>query len=350
MVLERHPQNPIIRPQDVKPTRPDFEVIGAFNCGATLFKDEVILLLRVAERPKEVIPGVVRCPHLNSQGELVMLEIPRHDDRYDFGDSRFVLNRQTGELWLTSISHLRLARSHDGVHFTIAEQAWLYAKETLESFGVEDARITHLDGQYYVNYTAVSPYGIATGLACTTDFKTVWREGIIFPPSNRDVVIFPQKMNGMYVCYHRPMPGMFGGYHIWMATSPDLKHWGQHRVVLEAKPDGWESGRVGGGAPPIYTEAGWLSIYHAADRHDHYCLGAFLTPHDHPDQIIAISKEPIFWPHAPYETDGFFANVVFTCGAVAQGDLLRVYYGAADECVALAEISINELVAKLKVV
>jgi predicted GH43/DUF377 family glycosyl hydrolase len=161
------------------------------------------------------------------------------------------------------------------------------------------------------------------------------------------VVIFPKKFNGLYVCYHRPMPGMFGGYHIWMATSPDLKHWGQHQVVLEAKPDGWESGRVGGGAPPIYTEAGWLSIYHAADRQDRYCLGTFLTAHDDPSRVIGYSAQPIFSPEASYETDGFFGNVVFTCGALLQGDLLRIYYGAADESVALAEIRLPELLNAL---
>lgn len=343
MVLKRHPQNPLIRPQDVKPSRPDFEVTGAFNCGATLMNNEVILLLRVAERPNYAVPGVVLCPHLNGSGELVISEISRLDEHYDFNDARFVMNQQTSELWLTSISHLRLARSYDGVHFTIEDKPWLQAEQPLEGFGVEDARITRIGDCYYVNYTAVSRHGIATGLASTFDFQTVQREGIIFPPSNRDVVIFPQQINGLYVCYHRPMPGMFGGYHIWMATSPDLKHWGQHQVVLEAKPNGWEAGRVGGGAPPIYTEAGWLSIYHAADQHDRYCLGAFLTSHDQPERVIGYSLQPIFSPQAPYETNGFFGNVVFTCGAFLQNDLLRVYYGAADESVALAEIPLLEL-------
>jgi predicted GH43/DUF377 family glycosyl hydrolase len=143
------------------------------------------------------------------------------------------------------------------------------------------------------------------------------------------------------------MPGMFGGYNIWLAQSPDMLHWGQHRVVLTVQPDGWESGRVGGGAPPIWTESGWLSIYHAADRHDRYCLGAFLTPHDDPATVVARASEPIFEPEAPYETEGFFGNVVFTCGALLQGSTLRLYYGAADETVCMAEASLSEVLDAL---
>src|SRR5687768_396389 len=105
MLLERHPQNPLIRPQDVKPSRPDFEVIGAFNCAATLFGDETLLLLRVAERPQNIASGIVACPHLNEQGDLVVEEVSRQDERYDFGDTRYIVNPITGDLLLTSISH-----------------------------------------------------------------------------------------------------------------------------------------------------------------------------------------------------------------------------------------------------
>ena len=218
----------------------------------------------------------------------------------------------------------------------------------VEAFGVEDARITQIEGRYYVNYTAVSPYGIATALASTTDFETIDRRGLIFAPSNRDVTLFPEKVGGKYLCYHRPMPGMFPRLNIWLATSPDLLHWGELRVVLESQSDSWDSGRVGGGAPPIKTDQGWLSIYHAADANDRYCLGAFLTALDAPGKIIARSYEPIFVPEQPYETQGFYGNVVFTCGTVVQGDRLRLYYGAADERVALAEASISALIQSLQ--
>lgn len=348
-MFQRHPSNPLIRPEAVQPSDAAFEVIGAFNAGAILFGDETILLVRVAERPvaADAPAEVVLLPSMDSRGGLSVRRIRRNDPDYDSADSRFVIHRPTGNLFLTSISHIRLARSSDGVQFQIDRQPWLRPTTPDESFGIEDARVVQIDSRYYVNFTAVSPRGIATGLASTQNFASVERHGIIFPPANRDVTIFPGRVNGQYACYHRPMPGMFGGYNMWLAQSPDLLHWGQHRVVLTAQPNAWESGRVGGGAPPIWTERGWLTIYHAADRRDRYCLGAFLSPHDDPAEIIARASEPIFEPQAAYETEGFFGNVVFTCGTVVQGDRLRLYYGAADETVALAEASLTDVLDAL---
>jgi len=346
-MFTRHSLNPLITPTQVRPSRPDYEVIGTFNAGATRVDDATVLLVRVAERPLESTPGWIMCPYLNKDGEIALREVRRDDPAYDTRDPRFVRHLATASVYLTSISHIRRARSTDGVRFTVDEQPWLQAETPYEAYGVEDARITRLDDQYYVNYSAVSGGGIATGLASTTDFDMITRRGIIFPPSNRDVALFPQRINGLYTCYHRPMPGEFGGYSIWLATSPDLVRWGDHRLVLKGSKTGWDSGRVGGGAPPIWTERGWLSIYHAADRQHRYCLGAFLAAHDDPAHVIARSETPVFAPETPYETGGFFPNVVFTCGVTVTGDVLRMYYGASDDTVALAEASLTALVASL---
>jgi beta-1,2-mannobiose phosphorylase / 1,2-beta-oligomannan phosphorylase len=345
-MFTRHPLNPLITPAQVRPSRTDYEVIGTFNAGAVLLPSgETLLLVRVAERPRDRDDQWVVCPYMDDNGELSLLRVRRDDPDYDTHDPRFIKHRGTGAVYLTSISHIRRARSADGIHFMIDDQPWLMAETAYETFGVEDARITLIDGSYYVNYSAVSAHGIATGLIQTPDFESITRCGIIFPPSNRDVVIFPQKVDGLYTCYHRPMPGEFGKYSIWKATSPDLMRWGDHRLVLEGSTTGWDSGRVGGGAPPIWTEAGWLSIYHAADRQHRYCLGAFLTALDNPAQVVARSTLPIFEPQTKYETSGFFPNVVFTCGISVSGDLLRLYYGASDETIALAEASVKEIVA-----
>lgn len=351
-MLVRHPANPLLTPADVPPSRPGFEVAGVFNAGAALYQDETILLLRVSERPTPTVPGVALSPYLADDGALIVKQIPLDDPAWDTRDPRKVRYLPTGEMYLTSISHLRLARSQDGVHFTVDAHPWVAPQMPYESFGMEDARITLLDDPahdaiYCVNYTSVSPHGIATSLITTPDFVQVQREGVIFPPANRDVTIFPRQVNGEYVCYHRPMPGMFGKMSMWLATSPDLHHWGGHQVILEPGMTDWANGRVGGGAPPIWTERGWLSIYHAADSHDRYCLGAFLTPHDEPGQITVMSKGPILEPQADYETTGFFNNVVFTCGAVVRGDTLRIYYGAADERIALAEASLDNFLDAL---
>lgn len=343
----RHPHNPLIVPAMVKPSRPDFEVIGAFNAGATLYEGEVLLLVRVAERPAALPDGWVRCPYYTPEGELEVRHVARADPAWDTSDPRLARNRATGELLLTSVSHLRLARSRDGVHFSVARQPWLTPAPPYESFGLEDPRITRLGGMYYVNYTAVSPHGIATALISTPDFVHITRHGIIFPPDNRDVTLFPEQVGGRYVCYHRPMPGMFRRMSIWLATSPDLHHWGDSRLVLGGQQGQWDAGRVGGGAPPILTERGWLAIYHGADERNRYSLGAFLTPFDEPGRIIARSPGAVLGPEAPYERDGFFGNVVFTCGAVAMDGRVWLYYGAADETVALAEAPLDQLLEGL---
>lgn len=343
MLFQRHPSNPLLTPRHIRPSQTDYEVIGVFNAGVTRYNGETLLLLRVAERPQGTTPDWIACPYVNGDGGLSVLRVRRDDPLYDTADPRFVRQRRSGAVYLTSISHLRLARSADGVHFVVEERPWLSPRTADEAFGVEDARITALEGRYYVNYSAVSPNGIATALASTADFTTVARHDIIFPPSNRDVVIFPQKVQGLYFCYHRPMPGELGRYSIWSATSPDLKHWGNHRLVLAGSADGWDAGRVGGGAPPIWTEAGWLVIYHAADRAQRYCLGAFLAAHDDPACVLYRSRQPILEPQQPYERKGFFPNVVFTCGVVVEGDRLQVYYGASDDVIALAEASLAEV-------
>lgn len=347
MMFARHPLNPLITPAHVRASKPDYEVIGTFNAGAIRLEGQTILLVRVAERPTAREADWIHCPHLDADGALTLLHVRKDDPAYDTRDPRFVRRLATGDVYLTSISHIRRAFSADGVHFQIEPSPWIEAATPYEAFGVEDARVTAVDGRCYINYSAVSGHGIATGLARTDDFQTIERMGIIFPPSNRDVALFPQPINGLYACYHRPMPGEFGAFSMWLATSPDLQRWGDHRLVLSGSEAGWDAGRVGGGAPPIWTEHGWLSIYHAADRQHRYCLGAFLTPHDDPARIIARSAAPIFVPEAPYEVDGFFPNVVFTCGTTLDGDTLRLYYGASDETIALAEAPLSALLASL---
>ena len=348
MTFTRHPQNPLITPADVKPSRPDFEVIGAFNAGVTRYQNQVILLLRVAERPISHDADVVAYPFMDDNGEIAIRTLSRTDARYNLTDSRMIIDSQTGKVVLTSISHLRLARSQDGIHFQIDEQPWLMPQPPYENYGAEDARITQIDNVYYINYSTVSSLGIGTGLVSTRDFVHIERLGVIFPPDNRDVTIFPTKIGGDYVCYHRPMPGAIGSLNIWSARSSDLKRWGNHKIVVQGVATGWEAGRVGGGAPPILTKDGWLSIYHAADPQQRYCLGFFLTPENEPERVIYRSREPILSPEAPYELQGFFGNVVFTCGALLEGDTLRLYYGVSDDSIALAEADINDVLALAK--
>ncbi len=346
-MFERHADNPLITPNYVIPSRPDLEIIGTFNAGVTVFEDEVIMLLRVAERPVPPPGGDILCPYMAPKGELAVERIARDDPDWDTSDPRGAFHRPTGTVLLTSISHLRLARSEDGVRFRVDTLPWMTPEPPYESFGLEDARLTRIDETTVITCSAVSPFGISATLATTTDFTSVQRYGIVFPPANRDVTVFPARFGDHYVCYHRPMPTPFGALNIWLAISPDLQHWGNHQLVLSTGQDGWSTGRIGAGAPPIYTERGWLSIYHATDAQNRYCLGAFLTPLDEPGRIVALGKRPILTPEAPYETDGFYGHVVFTCGAIVQDGLLRLYYGAADDKMALAEAPLDQVLETL---
>lgn len=350
MPLTRFAENPLIAPRDVKPSRDDFEVVCAFNCGAVRMDNDVLLLLRVAERPASKAHELV-APLLDPEDPargLQIFRVKRGDPDLEEIDSRVF--RYRGRLYLTSISHLRLAHSSDGRRFTIQDAPAMFPATRDEEYGMEDPRITLLDGEFHINYTAVSRHGIATGLATTRDFESYQRKGIIFAPDDRDVTVFPEKLGGKYVCFHRPMGTRFGQQNMWAAESPDLLHWGNHRFVCACRPGMWDELKVGGGAVPFRTDKGWLSIYHGADRNQRYCLGLLLTDLEQPHRVIARSNEPLLAPEAEYEKQGFFGNVVFTCGAVPDPHgRVVIYYGASDEFTCAVETTIQELLGTLEV-
>jgi beta-1,2-mannobiose phosphorylase / 1,2-beta-oligomannan phosphorylase len=351
MTVRRAPENPIVTPAMVLSSRPDLEVVGVFNPGVIRFQDEVILLLRVSEAPRKVSPSIAAAPIYNAETRRMEIKHWQVDaNGPDVSDPRLVV--ANGRTWLTSISHLRIARSDDGIHFEVDGLPALGPDNRYESFGIEDPRITLLDGTYWINYTAVSDHGIATGLASTRDFKTYERHGVMFPPPNRDVTIFPQKIDGKYMALHRPMPESLGQSAIWTASSPDMFSWGDHRLVATARDGMWDDVKVGGGAVPFRVHVdrrdAWLCIYHGVGRNPPtYALGALLLDLYDPSKVIARSREPILRPEAPYETEGFFGRVVFTCGALVEGDLVRIYYGAADDVTAVADLSLQEILAGL---
>ncbi len=351
--IKRCPANPLISPKDVKPSHPNFKVECVFNCGVAKYKDETILLLRVAESVKSEDKNIVIVPNLvekNGKCELVMTEFKKDDKRYDFRDSRTVkLAGDSMIHYLTSISHFRVARSKDGINFVTEEKPFMFPATKYEAFGCEDPRITLIEGRYYINYSAVSPLGIATGMAVTDDFKSVERVGIIFEPDNRDVCLFPEKINGEYYALHRPMQKYIGKPEIWLAKSNNLKYWGGHEHLLGASNDEWDMLKNGGGAQMIKTEKGWLQIYHGVDVKERYCLGALLLDLNDPTKVLAKSKEPLLAPEAKYEVEGFFGNVVFTCGALIENNELKIYYGAADEVTCLATITLEDLWKHLEI-
>jgi predicted GH43/DUF377 family glycosyl hydrolase len=347
--VTRYPENPLITPSDVQPSIDGWEVLCAFNAGAIEFSGEVMLLMRVAERPvvddaSRVIVPTVNCA--GSKPTIEILEFTADTPGIDLRDPRVItLN---GKLMLTSLSHLRLARSKDGRHFTVDPKPALFPDRCYESYGLEDPRITKIGDTYYVTYKGVSGNAILQCLASTKDFVTWEKHGIILPPENMDGMLFPEKIRGKYALLHRPMPRYMGAPNMWVAYSDDLIHWGEHALMLACAEDTWEGGRLGGGAVPFLTDKGWLEIYHAATPGERYCLGAALLDRDYPERVIAKSPSPILEPEAPYEVHGFKDDVVFTCGAIVRGDTVTIYYGGADLVMAAADMSVSEIIASLE--
>lgn len=266
------------------------------------------------------------------------------------GDEYFLLIRVEGQ---QGYSFFSLARSQDGFHFTVdPEPVMLPAKEgpfaMYETRGIEDPRLTEIDGRYYILFTAYSNWGTRIELAETTDFVHYERIALISEPGNKDGVLFPEKINGRYARLDRPIGNGIGS--IWLSFSDDLIHWGDHQLVMTPHSGYWDSYRIGASAPPIKTEAGWLEIYHGVKMTSSgpiYKIGSVLFDLENPSRIIARCDEPILSPRETYERIGDVNNVVFACGAIVEpNDEIKIYYGAADTCICVATGKLSQLIER----
>jgi predicted GH43/DUF377 family glycosyl hydrolase len=347
MTVRRLSTKLLLRPEDLPASRDDFEVVGVFNPGAVRVGDEVVLLVRVAERPRERRPGFTGLPRWDAAGGLTTDWVP--DAELEPIDPRVVRRRSNGLVRLTFTSHLRVVHCGDGTAVREVTGVAFRPHGEAEEFGVEDPRITPLNGRFYVTYVAVSQHGPATALASTSDFSTFDRHGLIFCPENKDVVLFPQPIDGTYAALHRPVCGTpFTRPEMWVARSPDLLHWGAH-VPLALPGGDWQSGRVGAGPPPVRVPGGWLAVYHG-NRHPTrpgevgtYYGGALLLDATDPAKVLTATAEPFMRPEAEFEVTGFVPNVVFPTGLVEDGEKLLVYYGAADTVTAVAVLDRQKL-------
>jgi len=259
----------------------------------------------------------------------------------------------------TGLSHLCAARSANGIdRWRIDPEPTLMANPREypeEIWGIEDPRVTYVPEleQYAVAYTSFARGGPGVSLALTRDFSSFERLGVIMPPEDKDAALLPRKINGYWAMIHRPVTPT--GAHMWISYSPDLRHWGNHKVMLEARRGGWwDANKIGLCSPPIETSKGWLTIYHGV-RHTAagsiYRLGLALFDLENPAICLQRGDSWMFGPEAPYERSGDVKDVVFPCGQIigADGDTIHLYYGAADSCMAMATGSIRALLAWLDV-
>ena len=296
-LITRFQNNPILTKKDVP-----YEVATVHNAGVTKYNDKYIMLFR---------------SH-------------RHNGR----------------------SILGLASSLDGANFVVDEKPFMEPFRTgvfaeYEEYGIEDPRITFIDGEYLITYSAYSRHGVRIGLAKTTDWVSVERVSLITEADYRNVVIFPEKFGNLYARLDRPHSEI-SPWSMWISYSPDLRYWGDSRVIMKPVQYHWDEMKIGPGAPPVRTKKGWLNIYHGVFPTmdgSIYRLGVALHDLNDPAKILGVGDNWILQPEEPYEITGYVHNVVFTCGAVPEDDgTIKIYWGGADTVMCGGTAVIDELV------
>ena len=250
-------------------------------------------------------------------------------------------------------SHLCAARSENGVDgWQVDPQPTLLPdpeRYPEEVWGIEDPRITFVPelGHYVIAYTSYSRGGPGVSLALTEDFRRFERLGVVMSPDDKDAALLPRRIGQHWAMIHRPLTSF--GAHMWISYSPDLRHWGSHKLILESRRGAWwDANKIGLSPPPIETREGWLVIYHgvhATASGSRYRLGLALFDLATPERCLRRGDTWVFGPEAPYEREGDVNNVIFPCGYTIQpdGNTLNLYYGGADACIALATASIQSL-------
>lgn len=312
-IIQRHPRNPILTAADIP-----YPSKLVYNGGATRFKGRYVMVFR-------------------------------SDYGYDENEKK-APNFQLG-----------VAYSDDGVAWRVEPEPILEPTDK-EIMGNYDARLTVLEGRCYINYTQHTRHGYRATTAVTDDFKTfeILDRSV---PDNRNLVLFPERINGRYLRLERPFPvysrSRIDLFDIWLSESPDLHYWGNSDLVLCVEDVPYATEKIGAGAPPIRTDQGWLVIFHTVDVdlargkngweeqwQKRYLAGVMLLDLDNPRKVISVSKQPLLVPEAPYEIGGGFRNnVIFPVGAILEDSgEVKIYYGAADTVECLATARLDDLI------
>ena len=314
-VIARHPANPVLTARDVP-----YEALLVFNAGVTKYQGKYVMVFR------------------NDYREGVGTPHPQH-------------------------TNLGLAFSDDGVHWDVQPKPCFDLHDDDDILRGYDPRLTVIDGRCAMCFAVETRHGIRGGIAVTDDFEH-FEVLSLSVPDNRNMVLFPERLDGKYLRLERPFPvyGRGGGdrFDIWFSDSPDLRYWGNSRLVLGVEHVPYANDKIGPGAPPVRTKRGWLATFHAVDRdpwrgkngwedrwQKRYSAGIMLLDPERPYHVIAMSKLPLLAPEASYETSGGFRNnTIFPGGMILEDSgEVKIYYGAADTVECLATAHVDDLLA-----
>ena len=310
-VVARHPENPVLAADDVP-----YPATLIFNAGVAKWQGRYVMVFR--------------------------------NDIGTWGVPRF------------PSTNLGLAFSDDGVHWNVEPEPCFELRSDEISRGY-DPRLTIIDDQVFMCFAVDTRHGVRGGIAVTEDFRD-FEILSLSVPDNRNMVLFPEMIGGMYVRLERPFPVYSRGggelFDVWLSDSADLKYWGNSQLVLGTEDVPWVNGKIGPAAPPVKTPKGWLTTFHAVDVDPsrgkngweaawkkRYTAGIMLLDLADPSKVVGMYRQPLLAPEAPYEVDGGFRNnVIFPCGMILEDDgEVKIYYGAADTVTCLATASVDDL-------
>ena len=283
MQFERYPGNPVLRPNPLSA----WEALNVFNCA-----------------------------------------VVHHNGLFH------MLYRAQGIDYKSSIGY---AVSIDGYDWARLDKPVLTYGPEYETRGVEDPRVSRIDGAFYMTYTGYSVHGTRASMARSTNLIEWERLGVVLPyEDNKDHALFPERVGGRYCMFHRREPD------IWVAYSDDLLHWTDHQRVFGPRP-GWESRKVGISGPPLKTSSGWLLVYHGVDDELYYRQGVALLDPEDPTRVLSRPDGFVLEPREPWEHLGDVPHVVFSCATLRVRDELWIYYGGADRVIGQASCPMSEL-------
>jgi len=310
-VITRYPENPILSYKDIP-----YKAALIFNAGVTKYNGKYVMVFR-----------------------------------NDYGS----VENQTLEG-----TNIGLAYSDDGIHWDVQPNP-CFKLESDEILRAYDPRLTVIDGVVHMCFAVDTKHGICGGVATTEDFEHFDIKSIS-APDNRNMVLFPEKIGGLYTRLERPFTVYSRGcdrFDLWMSKSPDLRYWGDNSLVLAVENVPFANDKIGPAAPPIKTEKGWLTTFHSVDLdttrgkngweekwQKRYCAGIMLLDLEDPSKVIGMSKEPLIVPETDYEAkEGFRTNVIFPGGMILEDSgEVKIYYGASDTVECLATANVDDLI------